>query len=581
MDWQPSFIALLDRSGDTARPVPAEAAIRVHAPGLVCVARVRGLSLFARSGTPVSQCRDGNLIMLGHLYDRTGAAAPERWATGGPGDFPDLLERWWGRYLAFRRDPSSRQWDVLRDPSGALSALLVEGAVGLVADELPGWLLGALDIAPRPDRRLVANALAVPTLTAHRSLLIGVTLLPAGAAARWDGRWSRPQLLWRALARTPAAGANPDDIRDAVLTVGRALANPRRTMVVELSGGLDSAIVLAALATAGTASSLVAVNIATPQPSGDERGPARDAAARWGVELVEVAPGEGDLDYSVALAGPQPGLRNAYGLDCVLERSVNGICEAFDADMILTGQGGDAVLFQFPTERVAYDLFADRGLASLFSRAAIDVARRTRVSIWRLASRMLASRWRGAAPDRMPATSTFLTRACRSMLDPSLGDHPWIGAAMSLPPGKRIQAFALANCQWFNGPAARRQRAQLVHPLLAQPVVEACLAMPTYALSYGTQDRALARALFADMLPASIARRRFKGETSAYYRRAIVHNLPYLRELLLDGCLVSAGLLDNGALEAALDENALIWRHDVGAIVSLASIESWSRHWGL
>lgn len=579
MDWEPSFIALLGRSGEAAGALTAEIAIRC--PDLVCVTRAEDLLLFAKSGMPVSRSRSGDLTVLGRLYDRTGTVAPAQLPDDGPKNPEDLLGCWWGRYLAFGRGGAPDRWQVLRDPSGGLNAFLVDGDVGLVADELPFWLLRALNVVPRPDRRLLANALAVPTMTAHRSLLTGVTLLAAGTAACWDGRWSKPELFWGALGRQPTPDADPTAIRDAVLTVGRALANERRNMVIELSGGLDSAIVLAALAEAGTSASLTAVNIATPQASGDERASARDAAARWGVELVEIAPRETDLDYRFALAGPQPAARNGYGLDSVLERSVSGVCEAFAADMILTGQGGDACFFQFPTDRVALDLFADLGLSALFSRPAIDIARRARVSIWRVTARMLASRWRESDPIRMPVTTTFLTREARTMLDPSVGDHDWICAANSLPPAKQIQAFALANGQWFNGPAARRQRAELIHPLLAQPVVEACLAMPVWRLSQGTQDRALARALFADRLPPSIARRRFKGETSAYYRRGLVHNLPYLRKLLLEGCLVSAGLLDAQALDIALDENALIWRHDGGAIVSLASIESWSRHWGL
>jgi asparagine synthase (glutamine-hydrolysing) len=582
MDWAPTFIALLEGCAGAGPLSEVRRAIASRAPDLQPRFDGTGLSLHARAGDQVAASEDGSLVVVGPIYDKAGARSRLDGPEAAPPTFDALLADHWGRYVAFRRRPGTSGWDVLRDPGGGLAAWLVAGSAGLVADELPLWLLDSLHMSVRPDRRLLANALAMPTMTAHRSLLTNATLLAAGTAASWNGeRWSSSRLLWPALGRAPAPDADAAAIRKALFTVVRAIAAEGNGAVIELSGGLDSAIVLGALSACRPQFPVVAVNLATRQDSGDERGPARDAAARAGVELIEIAAREEELDYRLALDGPQPAQRIAYGLDSILERSVAGAAGAFMADAILTGQGGDAVFFQFPSDKVAIDHMRATGLASLFSRTALDVARRARISLLRLQWNMLADRWRRVRPDRMPPGMSFLTLEARAAFAPELGDHPWLAAASGLPPGKRLQVFALANCQWFNSPTARARQATLIHPLLAQPVVEACLAMPVYRLSHGTQDRALARTLFADLIPSSVSRRRAKGEASAYYRRSIVHNLPFLRRHLLDGCLVAAGLLDADALDAALAEDAMLWRQDARGIVSLASIESWARHWGV
>lgn len=580
MNWLPTYVALIE-PGKTGRiAARVQDAIRACAPHLALRFQAGGLTLLARPGLDIIISPARGPIILGTLCQ--GPARVDGAGQGNPGcaSLEELIERYWGSYLAFHRETGGT-WCVLREPGGGRGAFLAGAQAGLVADELPTWLLRSAGVRVTIDRRRLANALAMPTMTSHRSLLSGAEMLTAGCAARWEGGWSDQQLLWKAPGTTPDPVADPDRIRRAVFDACTALSEGSEAALLELSGGLDSAIVLGALRTCRPELRMVAVNLSTRARSGDERAPARTAAARWSTELVEVGAREEDLDFRFAMEGPQPTQRIAYGLDSVLERAVTGVAEAFGADRIFTGQGGDAAFFQFPVPQVAIDLFRDVGLSALWSRAAWDVARRARTSIWSLHWQMLADRWRAPETDRMPATLSFLTAEARAEIDVASGDHPWLGPGARLPPAKRMQLFGIANGQWFNGPAFRRSAADLLHPLLAQPVVEACLAMPAHRLSHGTQDRALARSLFGDLLPASIVGRRAKGDTSAYHRRGIVHNLRFLRSHLLEGALVSANLLDRDALGLALSEEALLWRHDARAVISIASLEAWARHWGL
>lgn len=89
------------------------------------------------------------------------------------------------------------------------------------------------------------------------------------------------------------------------------------------------------------------------------------------------------------------------------------------------------------------------------------------------------------------------------------------------------------------------------HPLLSQPLVEYSLSCATVTLTTGGRDRDFARQAFADHLPAQVINRRSKGNLSAHYSWMAAASLPMLRDLLLDGRLVAAGLVDRERLAAA------------------------------
>jgi asparagine synthase (glutamine-hydrolysing) len=364
-------------------------------------------------------------------------------------------------------------------------------------------------------------------------------------------------------------------VQRAASTLVAVSANP----IVELSGGLDSAIVLGALAGGGKAPALC-VNFATAYVEGDEREHARAVAELWKAPLIELAAAEEEMAFERLERLAQPVEPMLYGLDFILETALVSVAHSVDADAIVTGQGGDAVFFQQPTADVVTDYLRDRGLRAFFSDVAFDATRRAHGSIWRT--------WRNMAADRLGVAGSAGAGFDRSLLGPSaagavpaLPCHPWLANAASLPPAKRLQLEALSNCQIFNGPTHRAAAAQLIHPLLSQPVMERCLSIPTWQLAGGRGDRALARAAFRDLLPDSIHRRRGKGEASSYYGRAVGRNLPFLRSYLLDGALVANGLLSADALDALLDEQALMWSDRARLPVLYASFEAWARHWGL
>lgn len=90
-----------------------------------------------------------------------------------------------------------------------------------------------------------------------------------------------------------------------------------------------------------------------------------------------------------------------------------------------------------------------------------------------------------------------------------------------------------------------------VHAYLTQPIIEACLRIPTWVLTYSGVDRGLARKAFLSDLPRDVVRRFSKSTPDEFYRDIYKHNLAYLRDVLLDGVMVREQLLLRNKLEAS------------------------------
>ena len=583
--WQPSYVALLWRHG--AAP-PGLATIKSVVPrqGLSNLFEQEGISLFTEEQVPgLGRMHDASedIVIIGSLFDRDGHPVEQlsRDSNSAEPVHSRLFRQFWGSYIAFYKDAHGNH-SVIRDPGGGLRAYFIDrGSFAVVTDHLPRWLEELIGLSTTIDEEALANALAMPLMATHRSLLRGVVQMPAGGVLRWSRSGPDSKLAWTPSIAGRESHADPNRMRQSVMTSIRGWTSVHRRFTIELSGGLDSAIVLGCAARLGALDRVFAIDLATTYPGGDERELARAAADLWGIQLTEKVFAPTQLDYGPILTGPQPLEPNLYGLDPLLEGAVAETAKLHNCDAILTGQGGDAVFFQLPTARVALDYLLHRGSRGLFSGPVFDAARRTRKSIWSVHALFARYRMGKLEAERMPATTCLLGKSALDHLNRNWGDHPWLQVNEQLLPGKQTHCLMIANCQLFNGPSRRSAVAAMRHPLMSQPVVEAWLSAPTFVLSDGTQDRAFARRLFQDLLPPSIARRRGKGDTSVYYRRALVENLPLLRRHLLHGRLVKSEFLDAPALDRLLTEEQMLGAEEARLIPSLASFESWARYWGL
>ena len=539
------------------------------------------LQVWTTGQAPVARLPDGRGWRLGWSFPRGGSAAPADPSAGTPLACAERLCRdTWGGYVAVLRGATGAA-HALRDPSGALEAYTWRAGPLAV-------LASGLEVTPaalRPDRlaldwAVVAAMLASPFGTASLSGLGGVsavtagTLQPLGApAADAQAAWRIARLAGRPRQTDPAWAGR---LLSAVRTAVTAEAASHARLLAEVSGGLDSAMVLACLAAGGFAGRVVgALHYVGDREESDERDWAGRVAGHWGVPLTCVTRVVGDLDPERDFAGLCEGARPPFAaLDAWRDADVAARLAASGASAVFTGMGGDASLFQIPTARVLADLFADRGPRALADPLGLGMARWLRRSVWSVWAEALRSLRRETAA----AALAFAAPAVRAAhAGPT---HPWILAARDLPPARRLQVASLAGLQLIRGPDRRSTLAARVHPLLSQPVMEAALEIPVWGLVAGGRGRGLARDAFAPLLPPEIAGRTSKGGLTSLYSRRLAAGAERLRPYLLDGALAAAGLLDRTRVDAALSPEALIRRNDGLALVRVAALEAWVRSWG-
>ncbi len=521
---------------------------------------------------------EGQVTLIGEIFQRADRLADENEPNGSTSGI-------WGTFVTFECRPDG-SIEIARDPSGGQQLYLAQKDNMLIAsDALPRWLREPLGLNARCDLDQLAAALADPLRLTYASPLRGIHIVPAGCKREWRGAtlgpvepaW-QPHLLCRTRPGLDAAAAGAR-LRDAVKDSCRAFAARHDRLTIELSGGLDSAIILGAIASGPRPPEISCVHFDVGHSGGDEREHARAVAERWGVRLVEVSATASEFRFEDALQAEQPLEPVIFGLDPLVEGASLGVGRALDATAIFTGQGGDAVFLNSPSPWIAVDRARTQRFATFASRVPLETALRAGTSVWHVYRLMLADivYARREVSAKLPG-GHLAERAIRARLQT---EHPWLEHLASLSPGRRDQLRAIANCQHFQSPTARAAFTPLLHPLLSQPVVETCLAIPTWLLAHGTINRALARETFGVWLPENLRRRRGKGDASNYYRRAAAENAAFLHCYLGDGTLVSHGLLNGDAIRAALHPDSLIWSEDARLIATYVAFEAWARYWGL
>lgn len=509
-------------------------------------------------------------IVIGSLrYNRSDA----RLIQGGQGRPAEraghLCIQEWGAYLAVFVD-DDLPWLML-DPSGAIPGWRMNaGDLMVVTDGISPALARAVGMTAEINQPAVAASLVSPASAIHLACIRGIEPLVPGMLYGPDGL---QQPIWRPEHHTYRHVDNPSHVlRRAVDEAAYALAEP--SMLFQLSGGLDSSILLTALAARGVHP--LTMNFATGDAGGDERHYARLVAQHADVDLVEVGDA-GFPDYRRIADARQGAAPHVFGLDDAFEGAVDAIVAEHGVTSVMTGQGGDAVFFQPATTLVSVD-HARAGVDAAFWRALPDAARRTRSSLWPHLLAVMRDRLGfSTVPTDMLGPAMLTTEA----LDEALNidrRHPWSRDIDYLPPGKRMQIVMIANSQIFHHARATGS-ASLHHPLLTQPVLEAVLGIPTFALAQGTNDRGLARKVFSDRLPPALVARRSKGDASDHYSRAALANLSFLREFLLDGRLVAMGILRREALETLLTREALFFSPEYRGLAMQVSCEAWARAW--
>jgi asparagine synthase (glutamine-hydrolysing) len=499
----------------------------------------------------------------------------------------ELIRGYWGRYVAFLHNAHIDETLVLRDPTGGMPCLWVEAHGVRIFCSLFEDCLQLAPLRFSINWAMVAIRLSVALLHREQCELNEVSELGAGECLRIRGSSCSRSFYW-----SPVNVARDERIEEPSRAAAEILRTTRmcvqawasryRRIIHYLSGGLDSAIVLAALESVRGRTPVCALNYYSPGADGDERGFARTAAERFGCALIEQERSPSADLRGILKARRTTGPRSLY---VRLEASQHEarVAMSTGSDGIFSGDGGDVLFFRTPGTLAAVDFVCDHGIGSRALEVALNAACLDEVSFWTV----LRSMWRYGV-KREKRHSLIERRLDWGAVTPEVveavtrrGDfvHPWFRNRDELPPGKLSQAFLLSFASDFDDPLGSNDQPEHACPLLSQPLVELCLRIPTYVLAPGPQDRMLARRAFAADLPVQILRRPTKGGMARHVKYVLDNNRQFLNEFLLDGVLVNQGLLDRKKLLEALSSTPSRDKYWAPEIFEYLGIESWARCW--
>lgn len=558
-------------------------------PGLR-VFHVRGPGS-ARRAYPLA---NGAGIVLGTLFDR-------RFVPASPG-FDDgeterllrsegrhLVERYWGHYVAFVCAADGGRRIVLRDPTGGLPCYVAKaGGVDVFLSDMEDY--ARLELAPFAANREHLTAFFLYSELATRSTGIeGVTQLYPGECASIGPAQRNGGIdyafYWNAADVAAKGGTDDPDEARAVLgsTIRRSVgawASSYRRIVQELSGGLDSSIVSACVADARPLPEVLAFHFFADTAQGDERAYARAAAERTGFELIEAECRSASTSLEQQLDPLRVASPAVLGFLPEPERLRRRLVRLRRAEAVFTGQGGDHLFQQAGGDLIAAEYLERRGLRPALAGVIADACRLTPTSAWSVLAAAVAYGLLGRRFDpyeNYADPPSILSPDARAALDRRAWSHPWVEGANSLPAAKAQQVFNVVDCQTFH--LRPCPYAELVHPLLSQPIIEYSLEVPGYVLAHGGKSRGLVREAFAADLPEKIVQRYSKGGATNYFNRVLYDNAAFLREFLLDGALVRERILDRRELEASLSESALIVGKNLRSLLDAVRAEAWFHAW--
>lgn len=500
----------------------------------------------------------------------------------------DLARSYWGRYVALIRDERSSTTWVLRDPSGGVPCFRSRtDEVDVYFSRLEDFLL----LKPRSltinDRYILGRAAYDATCRRETGLNEVATVL-AGERIEHTSFACSSSFFWNPLS---FATDSIDDFQTAVrLTRStvqncvHAWASCFQSVIHTISGGLDSSIVLACLASVPSRPAIICITEYSAGSDTDERRYARLVTSHLGFEVVErerhfdvnmeLLPLLARSPIPVPFTGDLKGVRHQVGL--ARTHGVGGL---------FSGYAGDEAFFTggpFPT---AVDFAFEKGLCAKLASVALDDACLSDTSFRQVAQDAIRygwcrRQWSISNLFRKPLRQ-LITHAAIETLETDSGlIHPLFRGFLETPPNKTYQAYSqCSHAIRAVNPCLPEDYPASVTPLSSQPFAELSMRIPVWLCAKGGRDRAVAREAFRPLLPQAIVSRRSKGGLDDHIKPILYERVRQCRELLLDGYLCRNGILDRAALEIFLSGAPAIKVAPVAELLTYVDIEGWVSQW--
>lgn len=562
----------------------------------------RGARVFCAGVRPGSSeprlLHNGSGVVLGTLFQREEGAASKRasllfsedesqkiLASGGR----RLVSDYWGRYVALLHYEAARTTRILRDPTGSLPCFATQmSGVHVYFSRLED-VSGLDGQSFSVNWKYVAAMLCLVQLQIQSTGLNEVSRVLGGECVEHRGGHVSRGFYWNPLALAQSGevldepNAAADALRATTHDCVHAWASSYPSLVHLLSGGLDSSIILASLKQAPSRPKMACLNYYSAGSNTDERHYARLAAEGSGCEVIE-RERNSQLSLEPLLRIRQSPIPLDYFGFLDEGRCEAEIAREQGARVIFWGHGGDQLFYRTNAWLGAADFLVSHGVGPAVFEVALDAARMDRTSVWSVlgrAGRLYFSgrRWR-VQDERTTSERTILRPDVVHDIsrDTDLV-HPWLRTPGGAPSGKIFHAWQLLFPAEYYNPLGSDSDPEPVTPLFSQPLLELAMRIPTWLLTRGGWDRAIARRAFERDLPRRIAIRRSKGGLEEHAKSVLMRNVAFARELLLDGHLVREQLVDGSQLAEALGSGPGHLRSGNVELYSCLSAEAWVRKW--
>lgn len=472
-----------------------------------------------------------------------------------------LIEKYWGRYVALLRNPQTRGCFAIHSPLGALPCYLASHRkVQLIFSHIEDCIAAGIPNLSI-NWRYVAAYLVNPYLYPYDTGIEQVTRIQQGECLSFDkGMPIKRSRYWDPIQR--ASHLIESEPRAAKLAAQTALmcieawAADHPKIVLKLSGGLDSSIVMACLREASSKPFVTCVNYYDKSTYGDERKFFRLAVGAMDQSRCEVIEYENDATLvdlgelaNIELT-PTP---QFYNVSLCVRANDLRFARPRDA-AIFEGSFGDQ-LFQTDARHLAIDYSWRHPLGQRLPGLMLAAAGANGETYWQSMRRTLKYGCLRRAIEKPPEVpSSFLRQEAFKDWESQIHAYqkPFWWVPHRLPPGKFNHLEQLCSPLDAFSPFERPGDPARRMPLLSQPLVDLFIQIPTEILVSGGVGRNLAKRAFAPWLPAELLARRTKSLPSDFFFAVYQRNRDYFHQVILEGELAKERFLDRAVIESFL-----------------------------
>jgi asparagine synthase (glutamine-hydrolysing) len=535
-------------------------------PELRAELAARGHDVRGRGDTPV----------IPHLYEEFGLG---------------FVERLEGMFAVALWDAKEQRLVLVRDRLGKKPLVwtrLDDGTLAF-ASEVKS-LLTLPSLRREPDLAALDAYLALQYVPGERTGLRRIERLPPASLLVADASGEHVERYWRPSVHDERLTDESwvDRVREEVAAAVHKRLAADVPLGALLSGGIDSAVVVALMASA-SAQPVRTFTVGFPDERYDERAYARAVAERYGTHHVEIVlePDGAETLPRLAEAFDEP-LGDEAALPLFL------ICEAARREVTvgLVGDGGDESFAGY--ERYVAAALAEHVPQPIAAAGAgmlrrLPAGRRERRSPMFRAARFLEA---AAVPraERYGRLMQVFTLAERAELwsdeaKAEIGALASAGFLLGPPPADGTTGLQLLDMATYlpgdllpkSDIASMAHSLELRSPLLDHRVVELGLSLPDSLKHEGRRGKAALRRAFADELPPDVLARGKTGfgvPLAGWFRGEL---RPLARELLLDERARSRGWFRPAAVERLLADHASGRADNGHRLWTLTMLELWQR----